>query len=77
MNDVRNLAFSLAKTLTIQPIGPTWSSPDGLPDNLPDLERAEDELLEAVSRARGTVEPGELLEELRRTVDEGVWNEWR
>lgn len=60
MADSLTLASALIQALNTPVVPPMYSSPDGLPANEAELERVDDELLEALAVVRGRVTPREL-----------------
>lgn len=60
MADSLTLASALIRALNTSVVPPAYSSLDGLPANEAELERVDDELLDALAVVRGRVTPREL-----------------
>lgn len=61
MSDARTIALAFMRRLQMPVIPPSYSSPDGLPDNDAALEAAEYDLLEALALGSGRIDVDEVI----------------
>lgn len=64
LSPLETFAVALIRSVETGVIPPSYSSPDGLPQNEAELDRLDEELYDALQPIRGQVAAGELISAL-------------